>query len=234
MVRTISTHARLQGIYPLRDGSSDECVGSSACKQAVNRALYVCQIKKRSDWSLDITIKTYFDHLRDADKDIQYDALMKLLDITEEKVDWAYDVWGHLLKDLAEGDNHQRSRAAQFLCNLAKSDPEKRILKDFSKVWAVTKDKKFVTARHSLKSIWKIALAGPEQKELVLNTLADRFITGTDDKNYALTRYDIIESLRKLYDEIKDEQVKQLALNLVEEEEDKKYKKKYASVWKSL
>lgn len=87
-------------------------------------------------------------------------------------------------------------------------------------------------ARHSLKSIWKIALAGSEQKELVLNNLADRFITGINEKNYTLIRYDIIESLKKLYDEIKDDQVKQLALDLIEREDDKKYKNKYASVWK--
>ncbi|WP_059105790.1 hypothetical protein [Shouchella shacheensis] len=181
---------------------------------------------------MDSTIKTHFENLRNEDKNIQYEALMKLFDSTEEEVDWAYQVWDQLLKDLTEGDNHQRSRAAQLLCNLAKSDPENRILKDFPMVWAVTKDKKFVTARHSLKSIWKVALAGPEQKELVLNNLADRFLTGTDEKNYTLIRYDIIESLRKLYDEIKDEQVKQLALDLIEKEKDKKYKKKYASVWK--
>ena len=181
---------------------------------------------------MDSTIKRLFENLRDIDKDVQYEALMKLFDITNDKVNWAYEVWDQLLTDLTEGDNHQRSRAAQFLCKLAISDPEKRILKDFPTVWAVTKDKKFVTARHSLKSIWNIALAGCEQKELVLKTLSDRFINGTDEKNYTLIRYDIIESLRKLYDEIKDEQVKQLALDLIEKEEDKKYKKKYASVWK--
>lgn len=181
---------------------------------------------------MDNTIKTLFENLSDEDKNIQYEALMKLFDITKEKVNWAYEVWDQLIKDLTEGDNHQRSRAAQLLCNLAKSDPEKRILKDFPRVWVVTKDKRFVTARHSLKSIWKIALAGSEQKELVLNNLADRFITGINEKNYTLIRYDSIESLRKLYDEIKDEQVKQLALDLIEREDDKKYKIKYASVWK--
>lgn len=157
---------------------------------------------------------------------------MKLFKITNEQVNWAYEVWDQLLEDVTAGDNHQRSRAAQFLCNLAISDPEKRILNDFPTVWAVTKDKKFVTARHSLKSIWKIALAGPEQKELVLTNLSDRFINGTDEKNYTLIRYDIIESLKKLYDEVKDEQVKQLALDLIEKEEDTKYKKKYATVWR--
>ena len=181
---------------------------------------------------MDSTIRTLFENLRDDDKNIQYEAFMKLLDITNEKVNWAYEVWDQLLENLREGDNHQRSRAAQFLCNLAISDPEKRILKDFPAVWAVTKDEKFVTARHSLKSIWKIALAGSEQKELVLNHLAERFIIRTDEKNYTLIRFDIIESLRKLYNEIEDEQVKQLALDLIDKEDDKKYKKKYTSVWR--
>ncbi len=180
---------------------------------------------------MDRTIKTLFENLKGDDKDLQYESFMTLLDSTNEKVHWAYEVWDQLLKDITEGDNHQRSRAVQFLCNLAKSDPEKRISKDFPTVWAVTKDNRFVTARHSLKSIWKIALAGSEQKDLVLNHLADRFITGTDEKNYTLTRFDIIESLRKLYIELKDEQVKQLALDLIEKEDDQKYKKKYASVW---
>jgi hypothetical protein len=66
--------------------------------------------------------------------------------------------------------------ATQFLCRLAKSDPEKRMLEDFPAVWEVTKDKKFVTARHSLQSIWKVGLAGTEQKEMVLKSLVDRFI----------------------------------------------------------
>lgn len=93
---------------------------------------------------MDSMIKMLFEKLRDEDKDMQYEALMKLFDITKEKVNWAYEVWDQLLKDLTEGDNHQRSRAVQLLCNLAKSDPEKRILKDFPTVWGVTKDKKFV------------------------------------------------------------------------------------------
>jgi hypothetical protein len=35
-----------------------------------------------------------------------------------------------------------------------------------------------------------------------------------------------------LYDETKEEDVKQLALELIEREEDEKYKKKYAGLWK--
>lgn len=106
------------------------------------------------------------------------------------------------------------------------------MLEDFSAVWEVTKDKKFVTARHSLQSIWKVGLAGPDQKEIVIKSFVDRFIHCVDEKNYTLIRFDIIQSLRNLYIELKVAEIKQIALDLVEKEEDAKYKKKYASVWK--
>lgn len=181
---------------------------------------------------MDRTVQSYFENLRSPEKDLQYQAYNQILTATDEKVAWAYEVWDQLKEDLKDSDNHRRSRAAQFLSNLAKSDPEKRILEDFPAVWKVTYDKKFVTARHSLQSIWKIALAGTEQKEMVLNQLVDRFTQCEDEKNYTLIRFDIIQGLRNLYNAIKDEEVKQLAIELMEKEEDAKYKKKYATVWK--
>jgi tyrosine-protein phosphatase YwqE len=65
-----------------------------------------------------------------------------------------------------------------------------------------------------------------------MKSLADRFITCLNEKNYTLIRFDIIQDLRNLFDELKDEEIKQAALDLIEKEEDLKYKKKYASVWK--
>ncbi len=183
---------------------------------------------------MDSTIQSYFENSKSKDKDLQYEAYHQIIAATKEEVDWAYEVWDQLKADLTHPDNHQRSRAAQFLCSLAKSDPNKRLLEDFPAVWEVTYDKKFVTARHSLQSIWKIALAGTEQKEMVTNCFIDRFINGVGEKNYTLIRYDIIQSLRNLYVEIKDEEIKQIALELIEKEEDAKYKKKYASVWKKV
>lgn len=55
---------------------------------------------------------------------------------------------------------------------------------------------------------------------------------GVEEKNCTLIRFDIIQGLRKLYDEENDEAVKQKALNLIETEEDLKYHKKYAAVWR--
>jgi hypothetical protein len=88
---------------------------------------------------------------------------------TEQPVTWAYDVWDELLQALQHKDNHRRAIAAQLLCNLAKIDPEKRMLRDFAALFAVTKDERFVTARHCLQSLWKVGAAGPAQQAMVVN-----------------------------------------------------------------
>lgn len=177
------------------------------------------------------SIQKLFFELESEDKDVQYEALKNLLAVTDKEVDWAYEVWDQLLEWLTDRDNHRRSRSAQFLSNLALSDPEKRILNDFSKLWEVTYDPKFITARHTLQNIWKVGLSGPEQKKMVITHLVDRFRKCSDEKNYTLIRYDIIVGLKKMYDELKDEEIKQTALQLIESEEDIKYRKKYAAIW---
>jgi uncharacterized protein YciI len=83
-------------------------------------------------------------------------------------------IW-HFPREAEQGlfgtDNHRRAIAAQLLCNLAKNDPEGRMLGDFSALMEVTKDNRFVTARHCLQSLWKIGMAGKQQKEILLNGL---------------------------------------------------------------
>ena len=181
---------------------------------------------------MDSVTQSYFENLEAKDKDVQFEAFKSILAATKEEVDWAYEVWDQLKEWLTDADNHRRSRAAQFLSGLAISDPEKRMLDDFSELWKVTKDPRFVTARHSLQSIWKVGLAGDEQKEMVMNHIVDRFQNGADEKHYTLIRFDMIQGLKKLYDELKDEAIKQTAMDLIELEEDSKYRKKYLSVWK--
>ena len=181
---------------------------------------------------MDSAIRTYFANLEAKDKEVQYEAFTTIIASTKEEVDWAYEVWDQLKEWLTDSDNHRRSRAAQFLAGLAKSDPEKRILSDFPALWEVTKDPKFVTARHSLQSIWKVGLAGKEQKEMVINHIIDRFQNSADEKHYTLIRFDMIQGLKKLYDGLKDEEIKQIAMDLIETEEDIKYRKKYRTVWK--
>ena len=190
------------------------------------------KLKIQEVLGMDSATKTYFEDLEAKYKDVQYEAFQNIITVTEKEVDWAYDVWDQLKEWLSDRDPHRRSRGAQFLASLAISDPEKRMLADFPVLWEVTRDPKFVTARHALQSIWKVGLAGPEQKQLVITHFIDRFQNGANEKNYTLIRYDMIEGLKKLYDQLNDEQIKQTALELIESEEDVKYRKKYLSVWK--
>ncbi|WP_067729518.1 hypothetical protein [Oceanobacillus damuensis] len=183
---------------------------------------------------MDSIIQRDFANLEAKDKNIQYEAYNHIVEAIDHKVDWAYEVWDELVNGLRSSDNHKRSRCAQFLAGLAKSDPDKRIMTDFPALWQVTRDEKFVTARHALQSIWKVGLAGEEQREVVIQHFVDRFKNCQDEKNYTLIRYDVIVGLRNLYDELKNEEIKQVAHGLIEIEDDQKYQKKYAKVWKNI
>lgn len=175
--------------------------------------------------------RKYLENIRSEDRELQNQACTYILKETEKRVDWAYEVWEELVEGLRHKDNHVRAISAQILANLAKSDPRHRMQKDFPALMAVTKDEKFVTARHTLQSIWKVGKETKMQKTVV-DALAKWFNDCTTHKNWTLIRYDIVQDLRNLYDEVKAEKIKQKALGLIESEEDLKYKKKYASVWK--
>nr|WP_318540227.1 hypothetical protein [Terribacillus saccharophilus] len=180
---------------------------------------------------MDREIKEAFIKSKSKDKQESYEAYLYILQATEKQVDWAYEVWDDLLDGLTDQDNHQRSRAAQYLANLAQSDPENRMLTDLPRLWEVTKDEKFVTARHSLQSFWKVGLGGAEQRDKVMDYMDNRFKT-TDEKNHTLIRFDILQNMKNLYDQLNDEDIKQTAMYLIEAVEDEKYKKKYKSVWR--
>lgn len=183
---------------------------------------------------MDDRVQTHLENLYSSDKETQNSAYYGLMELTEKPIDWAYDVWDEMVENLAHEDNHLRAIAAQVLCNLAaKSDPENRISQDFAALLAGTKDPQFVTARHTLQSLWKIGLAGEAQKQQLLAGLAQRYEECISEKNATLIRYDIIEALRKLYDAEPDETIREKALALIETEEDPKYRKKYVGVWKN-
>lgn len=183
---------------------------------------------------MDQVTQTCITNIRSADKDAQNAAYYALLEATEQPVHWAYEVWDDLLAGLRDRDNHVRAIAAQLLSNLAKSDPDGRMLESFDALLNVTRDEKFVTARHALQSLWKIGLAGEAQKQKLLDSLEMRFIDCATEKNCTLIRYDIALALRSLYDASPDDTVKAKALALIATETDDKYRRKYASAWRGI
>ena len=181
---------------------------------------------------MDKNIRTHLDNIRSEDGQLQNKAYHFLMEKTEKPVDWAYEAWDELIEGLTHKDNHVRAISSQLLANLAKSDPKGRMFKDFDKLLNVTKDERFVTARHCLQSIWKVGLAGKNAQIMVIQGLEKRYHECISEKNCTLIRYDIIVCLRNLYDATTSSGIKEKALELIELEEDAKYKKKYAGVWK--
>lgn len=180
--------------------------------------------------------RALLDDVGSPDGQKQNAAYLRLLALTDQPVDWAYEAWDELLEGLGHKDNHVRAISSQVLCNLAKSDPDQRMLTDFGALLAVTRDERFVTARHCLQSLWKVGAAGAAQRAVYLDGLETRFHECASEKNCTLIRHDIIQSLRNVYDAAGSspgvEAVKTRALALIETEPDPKYRKKYTTVWK--
>lgn len=183
---------------------------------------------------MDAATRKILDELYSNNANTRYESFAAIKKLAREPVDWAYELWDDMLVKLKEKDNHWRAIAAQLLCSFAKSDPQRRMLKDIDAVIAVTKGEKFVTARHSLMSLWKVGVVDKELQHIITGKLAGRFIDCVTEKNCTLVRFDIIEVLRKMYYNVQDDGIKKNALELIETEEDLKYKKKYLGLWMGL
>lgn len=183
---------------------------------------------------MDEFTRQQLDNIRSQDRELRNRAFLYLLEVTEKPVDWAYEAWDELVAGLKHKDNHVRAICAQVLANLAISDPQNRILEVFDELLAVTRDERFVTARHCMQSIWKVGTAGPQQRKIVVDGLELRFDECIGEKNCTLIRYDIVRCLRELYDEVGDECIKEKAFELIESEQNPKYRVKYSSVWRAM
>jgi hypothetical protein len=181
---------------------------------------------------MDKNIRDHLNNIRSEDGQVQNIAYHFLMAETEKPVDWAYEAWDELIEGLTHKDNHVRAISSQLLANLGKSDPKGRMFKDFDKLLNVTKDERFVTARHCLQSIWKVGLGGKNAQIMVVKGLEKRYRECAREKNGTLIRHDILVGLRNLYNATTSSEIKEKALELIELEQDAKYKKKYAGVWR--
>lgn len=172
--------------------------------------------------------------LASGDRDAHGAAYKALLAATTDSVAWGSEAWNELTPLLSHKDNRVRSIAGQTFCNLARSVPAKQVGKDFELVLSVTRDERFVTARHVLLASWKIGLEDGELRKRLLVWYAKRFKTVTTEKNGTLVRYDILCAMRSLFDATKDEEIIAQVSALIASETDKKYRKKYAGAWRGL
>ncbi|WP_144127274.1 hypothetical protein [Catellatospora sichuanensis] len=173
-----------------------------------------------------------FGDLWAADRARQNAAFDAFMDETGQPVPWAHEVWGEVVAQLGHADNHNRAVAAQLLCNLAAGDPSERIVDDLPALIEVTRDPRFVTARHCLLSLWRIGLAGPVERAAVVAALEGRYRDCAAEKNATLIRNDIVASLRRLCDATGDAGIESTARRLIDLETDPKYRRKYLGHWK--
>jgi len=181
---------------------------------------------------MDSAIRQKFIELSSKDDKLRMDALQAILRITDEKVDWASEVWDELLQKLDDKNSYQRSIAIMVLCNLAKSDDENRMSEAIDRLLSHTRDEKFITSRQCLQYIWKIAVVNLTLKEKVVTHLEAQYKTCIQDKHYNLIRQDIIQSLKNIYDANGDELLLDKIRMLLQLEDDLKNRKKYGQIVK--
>jgi len=182
---------------------------------------------------MDKEVKEHIANLDSTNDEIRLKALQTVLALTESRVDWAYEVWDDLFEKLSDENSFQRSIAIMVLCNLAKSDPEDRLHDSLDLLLAHTKDDKFITSRQCIQNIWKVATTSQQTRERVLAHLEKQFRECAEEKHYNLIRQDIMQSIKLLYDHEKDEALLTRAHELLVEEKEQKFRKKYEAILKA-
>jgi hypothetical protein len=168
--------------------------------------------------------------LRSDNDSIRMNALKRVLELTESRVDWIYDVWDGLFEMLKDKNSFKRSIGIMVLCNLAKSDIEDRLSGSIDLILAHTHDEKFVTSRQCLQNIWKLALTCEDNFKRIISHLEMRFMECINEDHYNLLRQDIIQSMKAIYDSTSDKSVFKKARLLISEENETKYRKKYEAI----
>jgi hypothetical protein len=77
-----------------------------------------------------------------------------------------------------------------------------------------------------------VAVVGKKQQKLYLDGMEKRFKECVTEKNGKLIHYDILVSMRNVYNEVGDETIREKAQALIAYETDVKNQKKCAGVWK--
>lgn len=180
---------------------------------------------------MDSSIRQKFNEFSSKEDKLRMDALQTILHITDEKVDWVYEVWDDLLQKLDDENSFQRSIAIMVLCNLAKSDSENRMKGIIDRLLIHTRDEKFITSRQCLQNIWKTAIVDPTLKEKILAHLEIQYKNCTCDQHYNLIRQDILQSMKTISGELNESTILEKAYGLAQMEENVKYRKKFLEIF---
>jgi hypothetical protein len=175
-------------------------------------------------------IQTWVNQLDLKEDAVRYEAFTRLLDLTENKVDWVYEVWNMLVAKLSDTNSYQRNIGVKLLCNLSQSDSEGQLASSLDSLLKCSHDEKFITSRQALQSLWKPAYFEPQLREKIVDHLIMRFGECESENHANLLRQDILQSLFHPGRLTHDEKLQQKVLELVESEKDPKSKKSYLAL----
>lgn len=99
--------------------------------------------------------------LASGDRAAQGRTYAFLLRRRRRKGGWADLAWRKVKPLLGHKDNRVRSITGQVLCGLAQSASPELVERDLDDLISLTRDERFVTARHVLLALWKVGLATP-------------------------------------------------------------------------
>jgi len=183
---------------------------------------------------MDLDVRLLLDNLGSVDNHVRHEALESVLQLTQDTVGWADDVWDELVAKLADSSSYQRSIGLMVLCNLAKSVTAVHMAQSLPVMLEHTKDEKFITSRQCLQNIWKVAAAHGSLAESVLEHLQTRFLECADEPHANLLRRDIIESMKSLCDVMHDPAIRRRAQGLIQTEPMAKFRTQYEKILGTL
>ncbi len=167
-------------------------------------------------------IRPYFKNLDAKDRQKQKEALEIILKESEQEVHWVYNYWDKLEADLKNPNGTQQLRSVQILSNLALSDKKRRIFETFEIMKNVIESDTATTEREAMTYIWRIALAGPKQLEMIEEYLTERY---NDESLPKMMRTSILVSLKQIAVRINNEEFNDRLEQLINSEYDiKQYK----------
>jgi hypothetical protein len=176
-------------------------------------------------------IDKLFSDLASKDDKIRYNAFKTLLDITENKVPWAYDKWFILIEKLSSENSYQRSIGFMLLANLSKSDEDNKVADIINDLLKFTDDEKFITSRQCIQNLWKFAINHTSVEQKIVKHLINTYIENIHLKSHGnLIKQDVVFSLWNIYKSSKNKDILKVINELIESETDEKLMKSLKKV----
>lgn len=124
----------------------------------------------------------------------QNDLYQTLMKTTDVPIDNQVAFWESMACAAIHKNSHLRSLAGQLMCRLViNNDREQLFFKYEQLIKNLCQDDIFITARHTIRSLWFIALGSDEHFKWYVSYIKSRYIASFSEKNGPMIRFDLFE-----------------------------------------